>query len=198
MAGAASADRRGVPRPAARRADSHRSRAWQLPLMIHELSRILRHHADREARCFGISSAQWAVISCLEGVEGCNQSALAKELRLRPISLTRLLDRLSACGLIERRSDDDDRRAKRLFLTVPARSMLGRLDKAGEDLMRQALRGLGANNLEHMTEQLALIRGNLRRAAGAGQNAHAIGSGAAARPARVSGVSGQRPSPCDW
>jgi MarR family transcriptional regulator for hemolysin len=38
-------------------------------------------------------------------------------LDLQPITLTRLLDRLCAGGLIERRPDPNDRRANRLYLT---------------------------------------------------------------------------------
>ena len=49
--------------------------------------------------------------------EGLKQSELAEMLDLQPITLTRLVDRLCANGLIERRADPNDRRAKRLYLT---------------------------------------------------------------------------------
>ena len=57
----------------------------------------------------------------LDRFEGLKQSELAEMLDLQPITLTRLLDRLCDNGLIERRSDPNDRRAKRLFLTAGSR-----------------------------------------------------------------------------
>ena len=53
----------------------------------------------------------------LEHAEGLKQSELAEMLDLQPITLTRLVDRLCANGMIERRADPNDRRAKRLHLT---------------------------------------------------------------------------------
>ena len=85
-------------------------------------------------------------------------------LDLQPISLTRLLDRLCGCGLIERRSDPGDRRAKRLFLTPTARPLLERLGDLGEDMMTNALAGLEPNNVEQMVAQLAIVKENLRHA----------------------------------
>ena len=64
-----------------------------------------------------MTRAQWAVLARLESNEGLKQSELAEMLDLQPITLTRLVDRLCANGLIERRADPNDRRAKRLYLT---------------------------------------------------------------------------------
>ena len=47
--------------------------------------------------------------------EGLKQSELAEMLDLQPITLTRLVDRLCANGMVERRADPNDRRAKRLL-----------------------------------------------------------------------------------
>jgi MarR family transcriptional regulator for hemolysin len=57
------------------------------------------------------------VLTRLDRFEGLKQSELAEMLDLQPITLTRLLDRLCASGLIERRPDPNDRRANRLYLT---------------------------------------------------------------------------------
>jgi len=57
-----------------------------------------------------MTRAQWAVLARLEYNEGLKQSELAEMLDLQPITLTRLVDRLCASGLIERRADPDDRR----------------------------------------------------------------------------------------
>ena len=131
---------------------------------INDVARMLKTYADHRAAQFGITRAQWAVLARLDRFEGLKQSELADMLDLQPISLTRLLDRLCGCGLIERRSDPGDRRAKRLFLTPTARPLLERLGDLGEDMMTNALAGLEASNVEQMVAQLAIVKENLRHA----------------------------------
>src|ERR1700735_5537413 len=83
----------------------------------------------------GVTRAQWAVLVRLDRVEGLKEAGMAAMLHLQPITLPRLLDRLCSNGLIERRSDPNDRRAKRLFLTAAARPVLERLGGVGRGLV---------------------------------------------------------------
>src|SRR6516164_7727138 len=89
----------------------------ELAFTINDVARLLRTYADHKAAQFGMTRAKWAVLARLDRFEGLKQSELADMLDLQPITLTRLLDRLSASGLIERRADPNDRRANRLYLT---------------------------------------------------------------------------------
>jgi len=84
-------------------------------------------------------------------------------LDLQPITLTRLLDKLCDSGLIERRPDPDDRRAKRLFLTSAARPLLEQLGTLGENTMASALEGVASEDIERMVSQLEIVCENLRR-----------------------------------
>jgi MarR family transcriptional regulator for hemolysin len=137
---------------------------------------MIRTYADQKARQFGITRAQWVVLVRLDRFEGLKQSELAEMLDLQPITLTRLLDRLSASGLIERRADPNDRRAKRLYLTPAARPLLEQLGELGEDLMATALAGVDRDSIERMVAQLATVKENLRQA---------IAQRGAATPARA-------------
>jgi MarR family transcriptional regulator for hemolysin len=125
---------------------------------------MLRTYADHKAARLGTTRAQWVVLARLERFEGLKQSELADMLDLQPITLTRLLDRLADCGLIERRSDPNDRRAKRLFLTPKARPLLEQLGDLGEELMATALAGVERDSVERMVAQLAIVKENLREA----------------------------------
>jgi MarR family transcriptional regulator, transcriptional regulator for hemolysin len=131
---------------------------------INDVARLLRTYADYKAAQLGTTRAQWAVLARLDRFEGLKQSELAEMLDLQPISLTRLLDRLSQSGLIERRSDPNDRRAKRLFLTAAARPLLEQLGDLGEDLMTTTLAGVDREAVERMVAQLAIVKENLRQA----------------------------------
>ena len=131
--------------------------------ILNDVARLLRTYADHKAAQFGITRAQWAVLVRLERSEGLNQTELADMLDLQPITLTRLLDKLSDSGLIERRPDPGDRRAKRLFLAPAARPLLKRLAELGEETMTSTLAGIERDGIEKMVSQLALVKENLRR-----------------------------------
>jgi MarR family transcriptional regulator, transcriptional regulator for hemolysin len=130
---------------------------------LNDVARLLRTYADYKAGQFGMTRAQWAVLSRLDRAEGINQSELADVLDVQPITLTRLLDKLSDGGLIERRPDPSDRRAKRLFLTPAARPLLEQLGALGEETMADVLAGIPPESVKVMVSQFDVVRENLRR-----------------------------------
>ena len=141
-----------------------RSLNREFAFSLNDVARMLRTYADQAASQFGITRAQWVVLARLDRFEGLKQSELADMLDLQPITLTRLLDRLCDNGLIERRSDPNDRRAKRLYLTLTARPLLEQLADLGETLMATALAGVDRENVERMVGQFATVKENLRQA----------------------------------
>ena len=118
----------------------HRSQNREILFTISDVGRLLRTYADQKARLHGMTRAQWAVLLRLERREGLKQSDLAEILDIQPITLTRLVDRLCDNGLIERRPDPNDRRAKRLYLTPAARPLLDRIADAGRGAGRDGAR----------------------------------------------------------
>jgi MarR family transcriptional regulator, transcriptional regulator for hemolysin len=136
----------------------------EFAFVLNDVARMLRTYADHKAAQFGITRAQWVVLVRLDRSEGLKQSELADVLDLQPISLTRLLDKLCDSGLIERRADPIDRRAKRLFLTAAARPLLDKLGNLGEELMGTALSGVKRESVQHMIEELGVVKENLRQA----------------------------------
>ena len=119
-----------------------RSLNREFAFIINDAARMLRTYADYKGAQFGVTRAQWAVLARLDRFEGLKQSELAEMLDLQPITLTRLLDRLCNNGLIERRADPNDRRAKRLFLTPAARPLLEQLGALAEETLGTALAGV--------------------------------------------------------
>jgi len=136
----------------------------ELAFVINDVGRLLRTLADQKAARFGMTRAKWAVLARLERFEGLKQTELAEMLDLQPITLTRLLDGLAGNGLIERRPDDNDRRAKRLYLTPAARPLLERLGELGQELMGTALSGLDDASVSSMLADLSAVKENLRDA----------------------------------
>lgn len=138
----------------------------EIAFTIMDVARLLKTYADQRARQFGISRAQWAVLVHVSRNEGLKQSELADLLDLQPISLTRLLDRLAANGLIERRADPNDRRANRLYVTPAAHPLIEELAALGTNMMETVLDGLDEKANARLLRDLASIKSNLRSAIG--------------------------------
>jgi MarR family transcriptional regulator for hemolysin len=142
----------------------HRSKNREILFLISDVGRLLRTYADQKARQLGMTRAQWAVLLKLERHEGVKQSDLADFLEIQPITLTRLVDRLCNNGLIERRPDPNDRRAKLLYLTPAARPLLERISEQVEFVAEQVLEGMDSSASGAVFTQLGLARENLRKA----------------------------------
>jgi MarR family transcriptional regulator, transcriptional regulator for hemolysin len=138
------------------------SQKREIAFLISDVARLMRTYADQHAASLGMTRAQWAVLVRLERAEGLKQTELADMLDLQPITLTRLVDRLCENGLIERRPDPNDRRAKRLYLTPAARPLIERLHEFGEALMTEILAGIDDQTIGTMRMHLDHIKDNLR------------------------------------
>lgn len=129
-----------------------------------ELQRLMRAYADKEAARFGMTRAQWAVLAKVERQEGLKQTELAEQMEMQPITLTRLIDKLSDAGLIERRGDDTDRRVNRLYLKKAAKPLLAKLGELRSDITDTALAGLAPADIQRLMTQLDAIKENIRTA----------------------------------
>ena len=91
------------------------------------LSRAYRGAADKALADYGLSQATaWPVILAGRLGDGVRQGALAEALGVEGPSLVRVLDQLVAAGLMERREDPHDRRAKTLHLTEAGQALRAR------------------------------------------------------------------------
>ena len=86
----------------------------------------------------------YQVLAAAAGDEHGSQLALAQHLGVDRTVMTYLLDDLEAAGLIERRPDPADRRARRIVATPDGRTCLARLDERLRAAEEQLLSGLDA------------------------------------------------------
>jgi MarR family transcriptional regulator for hemolysin len=131
---------------------------------LFEVQRMLRLYANKEAACYGLTRAQWAVLARVDRTEGLKQTEVAETMELQPITLTRLIDKLCESGLIERRSDVNDRRVNRLYLTPAARPLMAKLAALRAGITQTALDGFSVAETHRLVEQLETIKDNIRQA----------------------------------
>lgn len=151
------------------------SSARSLPfgLTVYDVARFMRRAVDARVRSLGLSMAQWRTLAHLYRMEGCRQAALAEVLEIAPITLGRLLDRMCAQGLVERRPDPGDRRAFQLHLLPAARPLLDEVRNLSIKVMEEAMTGVPADRQAELLHWLSVVRSNLEALQPAGDNAAA-------------------------
>ncbi len=129
--------------------------------VIHDIARMLRRNFDRRAQSFGLTRSQWMVLMHLKRKNGMRQNELAKLLEIKPISITRLIDRLVKDDWVERRDDPVDRRAKRIYLTDKVEPLIGKLRDIGLKIREESLLGISNEQREVLMKMLVQIRTNV-------------------------------------
>jgi len=89
------------------------------------------------------------------------QVDLARAMDIKPITLARHLDKLEAKGRICRENDAQDRRAKRLHLTLKATLMIRSLKQVGKQVRKLALKNVSEAEFNTFMDLLFRMRANL-------------------------------------
>ena len=134
-----------------------------LQFQLHDVARMLRTRFDRWARSYGLTRAQGVILVRLHHQPGLSQIEMAAICEVEPITVGRLVDRLEARGLIERRPDPADRRIRRLHLLPASEPILALIDGYRADVNDYLLSGVSAearetvvNVLLHMKHKLTM------------------------------------------
>lgn len=90
-----------------------------------------------------------------------NQGQLADQMDVEPITTCRMIDRLEAVALIERRRDPADRRAWQLFATSDAVTLTAQAKTIADSVMEAAMIGIDATEQAQLAELLGRLRDNL-------------------------------------
>ncbi len=129
--------------------------------LVSDVARLLHRAFDHRGECGDLTRAQWQVLVRLAKNEGGNQASLAGDLDIEPITLSRHIDRLESAGLVDRRADPEDRRARRLYLTEAARPLLDAMRAYALVVFEHALTGLEPAERAELLRLLTHGRGNL-------------------------------------
>jgi MarR family transcriptional regulator for hemolysin len=115
---------------------------------VSRITRRLRQAVDAELRAFGLTEATWRPLVYVGRLgEGVRQKDLAAALGIEGPSLVRLLDGLERRGLIERREDGADRRARGIHLTHDGRELQKRVARTSATVQRRLLSAVEPDDL---------------------------------------------------
>jgi DNA-binding MarR family transcriptional regulator len=133
----------------------------RLGFLMHDVSRLRRSVFDEFMKPMGLTRSQWWILAHLSRHDGMIQSDLANVLDLGKAALGGLLDRLEASELIERRSDDTDRRVKRIYLTTKGTQAIQDMRMKSHEVSERILEGLSVEARRALADNLALVKSNL-------------------------------------
>lgn len=117
----------------------HSVLAWLHLVRVHD--RISRYEACLLG-AYGLTPAQFDVLSHLHVEPGVSQQNLAERLLVTKGNVAGLIDRMEAAGLVERCNHPEDRRAHRLFLTKAGEEVFLRAAPALEETISARMAGL--------------------------------------------------------
>lgn len=93
--------------------------------------------------------------------EGITQKELSKLLCIKPASVTATLDKLEQLNCIYRKTDTNDLRIKRIYITENGYQMIEKAENAKEKTNQLAFRGFTQKEKEIFTQLLTKLEKNL-------------------------------------
>jgi DNA-binding MarR family transcriptional regulator len=123
--------------------------------MNNSVNRMLRENGLAD-----ISVAYFAVLQALWGMDGLSISDLGERVQLEKSTMTSLIDRMEAAGLVRRDDHPTDRRAYRICITARGRELEGKLDQVVTEAYNCLTRGLPEKDLQTAIEVLKGIMSN--------------------------------------
>jgi len=132
--------------------------------LVATAGRQWRRAVDLRLQPFGLTEATWLpLLHLARAPDPMRQKDLAASLSLDRSSVVRLLDGLQASGLIERRAEASDRRAKTLVLTPLGRSTVEQVEAVSRQVRQDTLAGLDEGELETAVKVLQHVCRSLRQ-----------------------------------
>lgn len=131
----------------------------QLLTAIRQITRAIDLNSKRLAKTTGLTAPQLMVLQTLSSAGSVKPSEIARQVHLSQATITSIVDRLEAAGLVERQKNETDRRAVDIVITAAGRMSL---EEAPEALQEGFLKRF--DSLE-LWEQSLLISSVQRLAA---------------------------------
>jgi DNA-binding MarR family transcriptional regulator len=128
--------------------------------LLKDVSRLYVQRFEQRAAVHGLTLPQCRALVYLANHEGLSQIQLAEFTDIEPMSLVRILDRMESDGLVERRTDPADRRARRLYLKAKAKPLVDDIWQLVELTRREAFAGMPKKQTDLLISMLQKVQSN--------------------------------------
>jgi len=116
-----------------------------------------RRLAKEQSARHGITATQLNALKLLQSVGDLSLSELSQKMSATNSSITGIVDRMVAAGLLAREQSAEDRRVWKIRLTPEGRAMAKKVDVAPWELLQTALMALPPQELEQLITTLTKV-----------------------------------------
>jgi DNA-binding MarR family transcriptional regulator len=109
----------------------------------------------------GLFPGQDQVLQLLAHQDGVTMTAIADELRIKPPTASKMIARMAAQGLLERRGMEEDARRVAVFITDEGRSRIDQLRKTAKKVEKHTLADLDDRDIRRLRRLLKKVARNL-------------------------------------
>lgn len=128
---------------------------------LHAAARLVRTALAAQLNSHGFHAGQDGVMLALHSQDGQTPGQLAARLGVRPPTITKTINRLSAQGRLEKRPSAEDQRQANVFLTEGGREAIDAIERAVRRTEKHALKGFDKKDRKTLLKLLARIEENL-------------------------------------
>src|SRR4051812_27498731 len=129
--------------------------------LLKEVTRRYVNRFEVRAAEIPLNLAQAKALVRLEKNEGVSQARLAELAEVDPMTMVRILDRMEAEGVLERRPDPADRRARCLYLTAKAKPILSEIWRLSEEIRAEIFADVSRAEREQFMTVLERLYSNI-------------------------------------
>ena len=141
----------------------------QFTSSVAQAARSMRRAVDRRLQPYGLTEATWLpLVRLSRAAVPMRQKDLAASLALDSSSVVRLIDALQAAGLVERKEEDQDRRAKVIVLTARGQATVEQVERVAKEVRDNVMRDIPDEELQRAARLLTQLCAALEADAGGG------------------------------
>ncbi len=109
----------------------------------------------------GIYSGQDLLLKSLVHEDGQTMGSLALNLDVKPPTITKMVTRMSAQNLVDRKNSPSDSRQSHVYITPQGMALSAKIDKAWKKADRQILKGVKRKQRRRFLKLVTMVEQNL-------------------------------------
>lgn len=132
-----------------------------LGFLVNQLAKKMAAEFNSLLAEHGLTTTQWAVLVCLWREDGLTQNEVSRRTGVDAATLTEMLKRMTARGLVRRERDPDNNRYQRVYLTSQDTDLRDAVTDLATGVNDHALTGFNARDRARLTTLLRCALANL-------------------------------------
>ena len=127
-----------------------------------QICKLRRNQSNTLLSASGIHAGQDALLYYLDLEDGQTITALVAKINIQYATISNMIDRMEAAGLLTREKDVADKRVSRVYLTAKGKESVSKIAEAWRILETKTTRGLTDTEQQQLNSLLKRVAENLK------------------------------------